>query len=61
MSKNKSSIWAQEVQYDELFNNSDHYNVAEKLLNEAYEALNRFSQKELKRGKIQKKVKQCWQ
>ena len=53
--RNKDSIWAQEIQLEEI------EELELEILEEAYEALNRFCQKETKRSKNSKKIKQCWQ
>jgi hypothetical protein len=58
--KNKHSVWAQEVQYDEI-NKQVNSNIIASLSVEAHEALARFCQKEQKRGKTSKKRRHCWQ
>lgn len=60
MGKNKHSVWAQEVQFEEA---TDELNgvVPKNLLKDAHEALNRFCQKEQKRGKNSKRRRHCWQ
>jgi len=57
--KSRKSVWAQEVNYDDLY--SEKYDVQESMLSNAHEALNRFYQKDQKRSKVQKKYKDCWQ
>jgi len=58
--KNKHSLWAQEVQYQEIYDDVDS-GVAKTVLTDAYEALTRFCQKEQRRGKDLKKRGHCWQ
>ena len=58
MGKNKNSVWAQEVQFGEIYQSE---NSKEGFLNESYEALSKMYQKEQKRSKISKRKRQCWQ
>ena len=58
MTKNKNSVWAQEVEYGEIYSEKT---KKEDFLNESYEALNRLYRKEQKRSKIAKRKKYCWQ
>lgn len=60
MGKNKHSVWAQEVQYEEVISEMDG-GAAKTVLNDAYEALSRFCQKEQKRGKTSRNRRHCWQ
>ncbi|MDD3014536.1 MAG: hypothetical protein PHC34_12610 [Candidatus Gastranaerophilales bacterium] len=59
MEKSKNSVWAQEVNYDEL--HSEKYDIQNSMLADAYEALNRFYKKDQRRSKFQKRSKDCWQ
>lgn len=56
MGKNKYDMWNYDFE-EEATNNSS----KGEMLNDAYDALNRFYQKEQKRGKPLKKRKSCWQ
>jgi len=57
--KLEKSVWAQEVNYDEIY--SEKYDAQDNMLSNAYDALNRFYQKDQRRSKTQKKYKDCWQ
>ena len=58
MGKNKNSVWAQEVDYGEIY---EEKHSQENFLNESYEALNRLYCKEQKRSKSAKRKRHCWQ
>lgn len=60
MGKNKHSVWAQEVQIEEVSYGTVGNNCTN-ILQEAHDALSRFCQKEQKRGKTSKKRRHCWQ
>lgn len=58
--KNYSS-WAEEFNYDDFSDEAAEYNIPMGLIQEAREVLNRSSNRQLKKGKIIKHRKECWQ
>ncbi|MFH0702632.1 MAG: hypothetical protein V2B14_03730 [bacterium] len=61
MNEKNQSVWAQEVQYEEINQVVCENEIPEDLMNKAYEAFNRFYQKEQRRNKSPKRKKPCWQ
>ena len=56
-----NSAWAQSIQPGEIFEEFGSQNLANDVLSGAYDAYNKFCQKQIKRSKISKRKGQCWQ
>lgn len=63
MKRHKNSAWAEEVTFGEIQEMYTNFEVEkEDILDSAFEALNKFTQRESRRGKEPKikKKNQCW-